>query len=555
AAAVSFSLLEARTLTPMRTSRFLEARSVHGGLTGLVDRWMRAARDGYGRLLVRLLAWRWTVVGSALILFALSLLLVGRIPKEFVPSQDQSRFMLRLKTPVGSSMEFTDAKFKEAEAWLLKHPALQKYFCAVGGFGGGEVNTGMMFVTLKAPRERPKGPKGKRWTQAEVMSDARKALNGLGNVRAVAVDLSQGGFGGSRGFPVEMSLRGPDWETLVALSRSLQGRMEASGLMTDVDSDYQSGMPEVRVLPHREQAYARDVSVDSIGTVINAMVGGVRAGYITRGGRRYDVRVRAELPDRVGPENIGRYSVRNSQGEMIRLSDVVRVEERTTLLSITRKNRERAIGLTANVASGKSQAQALAAVEALAKALLPPGYRLVRSGSAATFKDSSESLVFAMIMGIGVAYMVLGSQFNSFIHPLTVLLALPFSVTGALLALWLGGFSLNIYSMIGLILLMGIVKKNSILLVDFVTQRRNEGLPLARAILEACPTRLRPIIMTSASTIAAALPPALALGPGAETRIPMAVAVIGGMLVSTILTLFVVPCAYSLLAPLERRRD
>ena len=175
------------------------------------------------------------------------------------------------------------------------------------------------------------------------------------------------------------------------------------------------------------------------------------------------------------------------------------------------------------------------------------------SGSSRTFQESFQSLLFALWLGIVVAYMVLGSQFNSFIHPFAVLLALPFSVSGAFFALRATGTSLNLYSMIGLILLMGIVKKNSILLVDFANQRRREGLELREALLEACPIRLRPILMTSISTVAAAVPPALALGPGAETRIPMAIVVIGGVLVSTLLTLFVVPCAYSLMARLERR--
>jgi len=208
----------------------------------------------------------------------------------------------------------------------------------------------------------------------------------------------------------------------------------------------------------------------------------------------------------------------------------------------------------ANIAPGKSQGEALDAVRTIAKKTLPEGYKVVLSGSAQTYTESFQSLYVVLLLGIFVAYMVLGTQFNSFIHPFTVLLALPFSVSGAFFALMLTGQTLNIYSVIGLILLMGIVKKNSILLVDFTNQQREEGMDIKDALLNACPLRLRPIIMTSFATIAAAVPPALALGPGAESRVPMAVVIIGGVFLSTLLTLFVVPCAYSLLTALESRK-
>jgi HAE1 family hydrophobic/amphiphilic exporter-1 len=257
---------------------------------------------------------------------------------------------------------------------------------------------------------------------------------------------------------------------------------------------------------------------------------------------------------RTQAQDIERLWVWNNRGELVQLKDVVTVTEQPTLLTITRKNRERAIGLFANVAPGKSQTAALAEVGRIAKEVLPEGYQVVFSGSTQTFKESFQSLLFALLLGILVSYMVLGSQYNSYLHPVTVLLALPFSVSGALVGLWLGRQSLNIYSFIGLILLMGIVKKNSLLLVDFTNQLREQGLGVREALMRACPIRLRPILMTSCSTIAAALPPALALGPGAETRMPMAIAVIGGVTFSTALTLFVVPCAYSFFSTIERKR-
>ena len=212
-----------------------------------------------------------------------------------------------------------------------------------------------------------------------------------------------------------------------------------------------------------------------------------------------------------------RLGVRNIHGEMVSLSNVISLEERPSLLTITRNNRERAITIFSNIAPGKSQSDVLAFIEKTSADILPQGYHSVFTGSSQTFRESFDSLIFALVLGIIVAYMVLGSQFNSFLHPFTVLMALPFSVTGALLAMRITGISLNIYSMIGLLLLMGIVKKNSILLVDFTNRRRIAGRGVHDALLEACPIRLRPIIMTSVATIAAAIPPAMALGAGAET--------------------------------------
>jgi HAE1 family hydrophobic/amphiphilic exporter-1 len=244
--------------------------------------------------------------------------------------------------------------------------------------------------------------------------------------------------------------------------------------------------------------------------------------------------------------------LRNNRGEVVPISEAAEIRHTTALQTISRYNRQRAIPVFANVVDGKSQHAALTQVEEIAKQTLPPGYRVVMTGSAQAFRDAFDGLVFALILGIIVAYMVLAAQFDSFIHPVTVLMALPFSLTGALISLYVTHQSINLFSMIGLILLMGIVKKNSILLVDFTNQRRAEGLSPHQALLEACPVRLRPILMTSVATVVGALPGALALGPGAETRIPMAISIVGGVTLSTLLTLFVVPCVYSLFVRFER---
>jgi len=313
------------------------------------------------------------------------------------------------------------------------------------------------------------------------------------------------------------------------------------------------GKPEVQVIPDRIAAGKHGVSIQAISETVNAMVGGVVAAQYSSGGHRYDVRVRLRDSDLNNVDEIKKMYVRNNRGELVRMDKVVRVKVGKGLAQINRSNRERAVSITANIAPGKSQQAALNAANQIARQVLPAGYHAVFTGGSQAMQESFKSLWFVLLLGIVVAYMVLASQFNSFIHPITVLMALPFSASGAFLTLWLTGNSLNIFSFIGLILLMGIVKKNSILLVDFTNQVRARGnVSIREALQEACPIRLRPILMTSFATIAAALPLAFAIGPGAELRAPMAIAVIGGVFVSTLLTLFVVPAVYELLARFER---
>ena len=278
------------------------------------------------------------------------------------------------------------------------------------------------------------------------------------------------------------------------------------------------------------------------------MIAGVVAGKFAKGGRRYDIRVKVRDEAFKEIKDLSQIMIRNNRGELIPLNEVTNIVEGKGMLSINRTDRARAIQVYGNLEKGTSQAKVISTLQNQISKILPEGYSIEASGSSKAFDESSGGLIFVFMIGILIAYMVLASQFNSFIHPLTVLLALPFSITGAIIALWLGGQSLNIYSMIGIVLLMGIVKKNSIILVDFTNQLRSQGLNIKEALLEACPIRLRPIVMTSVSTVVGTIPAALGSGAGSETRVPLALAVIGGVLLSTLLTLVVIPCFYSLVS-------
>jgi hydrophobe/amphiphile efflux-1 (HAE1) family protein len=564
--AVALSLLEALTLTPMRASQMGGAAPRHAaareggaapaarsgahaanGRETLLGRAVDAAfarlNALYGRALRGALRLPLVTLLACIAVFAGSMRLVGEVGKEFVPPQDQGRVLTRIVMPVGSSIDYTDAVMRRCEEFLMKLPEVQRVFLAVGGFGGGEVNTAILFTTL-VPRER------RDVTQAQYMQKLRKEFNSYPDTKAFIQDLSLQGFTAQRGFPIEFSIRGPSFEMLAAKQAELVERMRASGLMVDIDTDYLVGMPEVQLVPDRDRAADLGVSMAAIGETVQALVGGIRVGKFKEAGHRYDMRVRLRQDQRLAPADVRRLLVRTAAGDLVTLDQVVSIREVPTLLAINRRGRERSVSVFANMAPGVPQDRALSEVERIAADALPPGYRIVFSGSAETFRESFRSLVFALVLGIVVAYMVLASQFNSYLHPVTILLALPFSVTGAVAAIWLMGYTLNIYSMIGLVLLMGIVKKNSIILVDYTNQRRDEMREKGEAdrpkeaLLEACPIRLRPILMTSFATISAAVPAATGLGPGGEVRAPMAAAVIGGVLVSTLLTLFVVPAFY-----------
>jgi len=555
-AAVMLSLLEALTLTSMRSAEFMRVGERDSRFGRALDRFFRRIADLYFRVLKVCLRHPVLVIVASLLFFAASLSGFHFVKKEFMPVQDQSSFIVRAQTSVDSSIDYTDSISRKAEEFFLQRPEVRRHLVAVGGFGtGGQANVVNMFVSMKPKGERGIDKEaGHELSQQELMGVARKALKQVGFKKVSIQDLSTRGFTASRGFPIEFAVQGRDWDELAKLSESIIDKLDATGLVTDTDSDYLLGKPEVRIIPDRAKASERGVSMQSIARTVNAMVGGVVVGQYSSGGHRYDIRVRVREQERNKVEQIKNLFVRNNRGELIRLADVVQIREGKSLAQINRNDRERAIKVFANVAPGKSQQEALARAQQIAKETLPSGYHVRFVGGSQSFKESFTSLWFVLGLGVVIAYMVLASQFNSFIHPVTVLMALPFSATGAILTLLLFGHSINIFSFIGLILLMGIVKKNSILLVDFTNQARARGQSsITAALLEACPLRLRPILMTSLATIAAALPLALAIGPGAELRAPMAMAVIGGVIVSTMLTLVVVPCVYLLLSKLERR--
>jgi multidrug efflux pump subunit AcrB len=440
--------------------------------------------------------------------------------------------MVRVQTEGGSSIDAAAPLLAKVEQRLAKHPEIEHTMVTLSA------GSGQYTLNLVPPDRRA-------MSAQQLMAVLRKELQGIPGVRGSIQDPSQQSFGAAKGSPVSFTVRGSDWDQLVVASTKLQDDLTASGLAADLTSDYQVGSPELQIIPDRDRATELGISVSDLGNTVSALVGGNTVGKFTTEGRRIDIRMRLLAAQRTRPEDLSLIQVRTQGGELVPMSLVVSQREQPVLQSISHLDRERAISVTGNVGPGHSQAEAMAKVMELGAAL-PMGLHVVSTGQASQLEETTSGLWFALGIGILVAYMVLASQFNSFLHPITVLTILPLAVAGAVVGLVVAGKSLNLFSMIGFLLLMGIVKKNSILLVEYANQVREHdpSLDAAESMKKAGPLRLRPILMTTVATMMSAVPPILGLGPGTETRSPMAAAVLGGLTVSTILSLVVVPSFY-----------
>jgi multidrug efflux pump subunit AcrB len=514
-----------------------------------------------------LLAWslrHWLFIvgqGVALIAVAVAFIVFGILGMELTPSEDQSRFVAHVVCRIGSSIEYVDDRLQECERRLQAMPEVASFLTTVATEPGQLMNEADIFVQLVPRSERSQ-------SQLQVMKHVRDALSDIADIQVVIRDQSTEGFTAQRGDPVDFAIQG-DWAHLPRVADRIKDEMRRSGVFVDIDSDYRPGMPEVRIKPDRHKLALVNMTMAHLANSLSLHIGSQRIAKYTEGGRRYDVRMRVIRSQRNTPEQLQTILLRSGDFSLVPLMDVASIEVVPTLPVINRYNHQRKIQITANPSHGYSQGEAIALSQKIVdkvarefkesmednssetRAPVSREIRVVELGNAQAMRETIESLVFALVLGIAIAYMILGVQFNSFVHPLTVLMAMPFAATGALVTLWLTGDTLNMMSMIGLILLMGLVKKNSIILVDYTNQLREEGLSVHEAVLKACPIRLRPILMTSVATVAGAIPAAIGWGPGAETRAPMARAIIGGIVLSTLVTLVLVPVFYVLIERLR----
>jgi HAE1 family hydrophobic/amphiphilic exporter-1 len=542
---VLVSLFVSLTLTPMLCSRYLRVEKQHGRLYHLLDGMLGGMDRLYTRLLEGALRHRWWVVLITILIVATSAFFFLNVGKTFLPEEDEGRFRVSLRTPLGSSIDYTESKLKEVEAILKTHSEIHTEFSLIGLGTAGQVNQAMVLVRM-APREERKR------SQQEVLATIRQEVAGVAGARAFASPLSLVSAG-QRGEPLQFVLTGDNLDEVGRLSKEFQQKFSSAPGIGRVDSDIQLDLPQLVFLPDRLRIANANLASADVALAVNMLTGGIDIAKFNDepgDGQRYDIRVKAKDGTFTQPTDLSKIFVRSRDGKMVRLDSVASFEERLGPAVIGRFDLQYSATFYATPTIPLGDAVALA--RSTAAELLPAGYQVKMIGQAEEFDKTMKYMVFTFGLALVLLYMVLASQFNSFLQPAIVMLAQPLAIVGGVAALWAFGQTLNIFSMIGLTLLIGLVAKNSILLVDLTNQRREQGMTVDAALRNACPIRMRPVLMTSATVILALAPASLGLGPGAETQQPLAIAVIGGMISSTLLTLVVVPAVYSLI---ESRRS
>jgi HAE1 family hydrophobic/amphiphilic exporter-1 len=539
AVAVLVSLFVALTLTPMLCSRLLSVKPKHGRLHQTLERAFTALERTYAALLEVVLRHKIvTLFATTVVLIAAVFVLVPRIGGEFAPPEDMSSFMISMEAPVGVSVAEMDRRMQEVERICLEQPEVLSTFAGIDIFERGQINAAIIFLKLSKPYQREA-------SQQEIVARLRDRFAQVEGLSIFVQEFSfyQVSSEGSE-WAVSYSIQGPDLHEMDRLGDEIIERLSAIPGFVDVNTNMDLAQPQLFVRVDRERAHDLGLDTATVFSTVYALVAGQEVGSYTSDGKRYDVRVKA-LPSQLRTTgDIGALQVRTRTGDLVRLDTVVELEYGTGPVNINRTDRQRSMLLTANL-DGLALNRALEQADTVLDEVLPAGYVAKRSGQAKEFEEMTMNLLFALGLAVLIVYMLLASQFDSLLHPFTIMFALPPAAVGALLALWITGDTLNLMSIIGIILLFGLVTKNSILLVDLTIQKQNQGMDRETAIRTACPIRLRPILMTAVSMIFGVLPVALGMGEGGEARAPMAIATAGGMTTSTLLTLFVVPCVYS----------
>ena len=533
AGAVIVSSFVALTLTPMLCAKILRVPASHGRLFLVFERTFEGIARLYRRTLAVAIHHRLFVVSAGVASVLLAVFLFTRLEREFLPPEDRGAIVTFLVAPEGSSLEYTQGYQLQVDEIIASVPEVASYFSITGFFGG--VNNGIIFARLVDWAERERGVD-------EILAEIRPQLFAIPGLFAFASAPAAIGFGS----PVSYVVRHPNFDSLaVAMDRMTARARQIPGLL-NVDTNLRVNKPELTVSYERDRAEDAGVAIADVSNSLQALLGGQRVSTFTRENKLYDVIVQLEPSERATPGDMSGIYVRGRQGSLVSLDAVARVQEGIGPRQLNHFDRVPSFTLTAALQPGLTLGQAIDSLNVAAAEVLPPGSTTALAGESRELEESGNALYFAFVLALIVVYMVLAAQFESLIHPLTVLLAVPLAVTGALLTLWAAGSTLNLFSQIGMILLIGIVTKNSILLVEYANQLKGRGLDSVEAMLEAGRIRLRPILMTSVATIFALMPIALGLGAGAASRRPLGYAVVGGLVFSTVLTLYLVPAVYTL---------
>jgi len=542
AGAVVISGFVALTLTPMLCAKVLRVSHQHGAVFKMFERGFNALAEHYRRLLERAVHHRALVMAGAVVTVLLAVVLFRGLKQEFVPADDRGIFIISATAPEGASLEYMDEYLRQMEEILGRTKDVEGYFAIVGGFLGS-VNRAILFVHLTDWSERSR-------TVQQITAEVQPQLFGIPGVLAFA--FAPPAFGGF-GQPVQYVVQNPDFGRLTQAMDTLVTRARAIHGLTNVDTDLRVNKPELRVEFDRDRAADLGVSVRDVAAALQTFLGGRRVSTFTRNDKLYYVMVQLDPGQRATPSDLSGIYLRGTNGQLVQLDALAKVEEGVGPRQINHWNRVPSFTLSAALAPGFALGEALDSLDHVAAQVLPPGSTTALAGESRELRESGGALYFAFGVALLVVFMVLASQFESLVHPFTVLLAVPLAVTGALATLLVVHSTINLYSQIGMILLIGLVTKNSILLVEYANQLKARGLDTVAAVLESGRIRLRPILMTSVATIMGAIPVAIGIGAGSASRRPLGYAIVGGIFFSTLLTLFVVPVAYTLLDRLRAR--
>jgi len=535
---VLVSLFVSVTLTPMLCSRYLQVNKQHGRIYRFLENGFRAMERFYRWLLRGALNYRWLVVALTIVAVYPSGFFMGELGKGFLPEEDEGRFLITFKTPLGSTLEYTNHRLAEVEKTLAEHKEIASWLSTIGTGEAGQANRGDVFVRL-IPREQ------RDLHMYRIIDLLRDELMQIPGIKAFPGPIPA--LGGQRGEPLQFVLLGPDVASVAQWSQTLQQKLNAMPELGNVDLDLQLELPQLTLHIDRTRAQDVGLSTRDIALAVNVLAGGLNvAKYndLPGDGERYDVRLKAREGIFRSPDDLHLIYLRGHGGELIRLDTVATLQQGIGPAVVTRFDMRYSGNFFATPAISEGVAAGI--VKQTAEELLPPGYQVKMIGRAEEFEKTGKYMLFAFVAAIVLVYMVLASQFDSFVQPFVIMVAQPLAIVGGVAGLWLADMSLNMFSMMGLVLLMGLVAKNSILLIDLTNQLRAQGRGINEALLEACPLRLRPVLMTSMTIIIVMLPAALGFGAGADTNGPLSVTVIGGMVSSTLLTLVVVPAVYSL---------
>ncbi len=547
ASAVAISCFVALTLTPMMCSKLIRPHQEPRGLNAWMHRRLTRLSDAYRRQVAatigRPLLFGAVLAGSAL----LSLLLFWIVPKELAPAEDRGAFFIMIEGPEGAGFDYTVTQIRKVERVLEpligEDRPIQRVNTRVPGFFGGseDMNSGMAIIFLHEWHKRDV-------TTAEVVASLRGELAAIPTVRASP--FVRTGLVRSNSRPLQFVLGGPDYQELARWRDAMLERMAENPGILDAESDYRETRPQLRIEINYERAADLGVSTQEIGTTLETMMGSRRVTTFVEDGEEYDVILQARADDRAAPANLENLYVRSGRsGELVPLSSLVTLTEVAEPGTLNRFNRLRAITIEAALADGYTLGEAIRWVQETAAAELPEVAQIDYKGQSREFMTAGGAVLFTFAMALLIVYLVLAAQFESFIHPFVIMLTVPLAVTGALLGILVTGGTLNLFSQIGIVMLVGLAAKNGILIVDFANKLRDEGRSVREAIVEAAAVRLRPILMTSIATMAGAVPLVVAGGPGSASRSAIGVVVIFGVAFSTLLSLYVVPSFYALLAP------